>query len=338
MVENRGYRPDGPKIALRAYGSVKSMRNHLVLICLYALSGMLTAGVAIHPRPTSINPLGAGETAGWLSMILDGQDFSTASRESPIFIRMRLLGDVRLSETLVDFHHLADERNNVPIYLALRVLSRDDQVRMVAPPDTLSIIRWIAGERDIWLRVRYSSNQWLSLDGQPVQPGARHQVVWGFGDTARASYQTNKVPWSQGMANLPANTRSEQGIRRTGAGNLFRGFWKWAQSSVLAVTPGSNFLEAGLNPDAVLEADWLSFEWNEVNDPHSAQGVPSVREFDGNLRSASKPEDILPGNAGPVNFSGTTTLAQAPRPVIQLQNTAIQSFNSGICAGQSEAL
>jgi len=158
---------------------------------------------------TSINDVwirGPHELLGSVTASLDDNDFDGASAEDPIYIRVIPDMNARLADTLVD-QNAADTAINGPIYLALE--TNAESYTVTAPPESVSIVRWVAAENEIWFRIQTDSSTWLSTDGGEtmVPPSDDAFVSWTFGISARSSASDN-ASFLDGGANLPFNTRN----------------------------------------------------------------------------------------------------------------------------------
>lgn len=81
---------------------------------------------------------------------------------------------------------------------------------MIAPSDTLQIVRWRPGEDEIWMRVPYPCDEWLAREGEPVLPSEDHPVRFVLGLTGQASADLTRGLFERGKSNLPFN-RDDQG-------------------------------------------------------------------------------------------------------------------------------
>jgi len=156
---------------------------------------------------TDIEHRGSHELAGSISIIVDSDAFADASPETPIFIEVALSHDARTAHTLVD-QTLPGSDEAAPIYLASQILTADEDRRNVMPTDTVSIVRWVAGEPSIWLRVLRSSSHWIETSTGTVVPlDVDNSVMWRLGISARATAGIFEDAFSDGIANMPFNTR-----------------------------------------------------------------------------------------------------------------------------------
>lgn len=153
----------------------------------------------------TVNPTGRCEETGNLTMEINDDLYSEATPVQPLYMRLELDNEALLCETRVN-------QGADPIYLALRLRGNRDGLQLVAPPDTAAIVRWIAGEKAIWLRFSQPSNTWLQNQaGDALAPTPERPVTWSIGISAETSSGQNVADFQAGWSNLPANTRESQG-------------------------------------------------------------------------------------------------------------------------------
>lgn len=155
---------------------------------------------------------GPCEETGIMTVVINADEFPAASSDNPAYIRIRFNHDVVLCKTLVDYDAPNQRHINRPIYLPLSREGSPNGNTVIAPPATIAIVRWIAGESSIWLRVSSSSSGWLSIAGQPSAPGPAERVRFTVGLTARSSWGAYISDFTNGRANLPAATRDTTGL------------------------------------------------------------------------------------------------------------------------------
>lgn len=144
---------------------------------------------------------GSCETAGMIRFLAKPAELPEASPESPVYIRLKLSLNAKLGETLVWLHESnQNPLTSKPIFLPLGVSPPALPNTVLAPPDTLSIVRWKKGEDQIWLKIQRSPSGW-------VQFGYQGKVDWALGISARRSWGFSNESFSAGLANLPAATR-----------------------------------------------------------------------------------------------------------------------------------
>jgi len=179
---------------------------------------------------TSIKDLyyrGSCEEAGGVTFSVNGDDYAYITPDAPRFIRIRLDHNARLCQSLVGnsgtltFNETTTEWEydaadlNTPIYLAMRLeggpLYPDGTCNtLVAQPETISIVRWLEEEGELWIRVQSSSSSWIlnTSTGETVPPSMENgTVAWTFGITARDTHTSNVPLFTKNLSNLPGNTR-----------------------------------------------------------------------------------------------------------------------------------
>ncbi|CAM2064105.1 hypothetical protein SCOR_01980 [Sulfidibacter corallicola] len=173
----------------------------LLLCALWLLPAHLWSGIQIFPEPAEIL-LGETEFTGpSINLFIDGPELGQASEESPLYLRFQLPDQVFLKETLV-------APGQDPVRLALSVFGPIfPDLRMIAPTESAMIVRWIAGERAIWVRFSVSSDLWVEIpDGEPPT-GNSLAFSLGLGLEELESYEMTFPFFQNGWANLPFNTR-----------------------------------------------------------------------------------------------------------------------------------
>jgi len=181
--------------------------HHAMTIALLLTASTLFAGLEFS---TSINDVcyrGPDERAGAITLRINDDDFAGASPETPIFMRFSFESGATLSRTLVD---LTGEKSGDtrPIYLALRAAGVN-ATSLNAPPESVAIVRWVAGESAFWLRFQSDSSEWLSDGNAAFPPDLDDWVSLSLGITGSQSQQgLQAVP--DALKNLPFNTRDPE--------------------------------------------------------------------------------------------------------------------------------
>jgi len=331
------------------------MKKAIALLAVMGATCSLFANVDLRTNIRDIYYRGTCEEAGSITMSVNGDDFSEASTAQPVFVRVRLDQGATLCQTLVNNRNDAPNvlTNNVPIYLAMRIESSlsASSVGIVAPGDTISIVRWKAGESDIWLRVSTPSDQWVFLTNGGLQaPDNQIRVAWTFGVTARTSQLTNDKPgnsdYENGLANLPFNTRNNAAFadRANLAGDVDTNPERavYAQSTLVCIdVSNATFLEPAPAVNSIVEFDTISFIWNEANDPEGPLGVgltgfnPNAEEHDGNVRTATNPASILQANQAQATFSGDDSIARGYDLACAISTSKDDPTNTSLCFNES---
>ena len=229
---------------------------------------------------TTINDLhakGSSEWAGSVIVRVDDADFRDVSPAEPYYMRINLREDAVLAHTLVDLNS-GDPRTSQPIYLAMQAIgSPGADMTLLAPSDTVSIMRWVAGEAFIWLRVQHSSDSWLEVDGQVIGPSTFFNVQWVFGLSARHIFESleNEDP---NHLNLPFNTRN-----LTTSGNT---------SDAVSTLMCMDLRHSGLGENGRLAITYSNFD-------HTAQISPGVY-------GGGNPVGVIFPTTYPIGRSGET--------------------------------
>ncbi len=172
--------------------------------------GFLQATVNLQPETTEVYSRGACQRAGQIAFRVEADAFFEVASVGPIYVRLRLDHAAKLCETLVWSH--PDNQNAASfqrLFLPLHLLDGENADRLVAPPETLSIVRWKKGETDIWFKVEEPTRDWVQLaDGSMVPPSETLRVQWLLGLTARQDFELHQPRHQAGKANLPSATRN----------------------------------------------------------------------------------------------------------------------------------
>jgi len=168
------------------------------------LSFPLRADLIIESDINDIDHRGTQELAGVTRILVNGDDFAGASPENPIFIRLELQQGAVLAQTLVDQTSAIGEIA-APIYLTTEVRDTSGNSTQNVPTDTAAIVRWVNGERHIWIRVQRASSTWLSISNLSFPPNGSNPAVWTIGISARAIAELATDP---SRHSLPFNTRT----------------------------------------------------------------------------------------------------------------------------------
>jgi hypothetical protein len=305
------------------------LKKVLGILALSAIATMTWANVDLRTNIQDLYYRGSCEEAGAVTMSVNGDDFATASTVDPVFIRIRLDHNAKLCGSLVGndgsltynaAHDEWDYDNTLlysPIYLAMRleggrVYPDGSTDTLAAHEESVSIVRWLAGEGELWLRVQSSSANWIFDNSDPLNPGntvspsvVRGTVAWTFGTTARRTHTENLPLFMNDLANLPGNTRTPAWI-------LDPADTVPAITTLFCVDMTESNLQAMPMSDSILAFDTISFK--DTN-----QGWQDL-DFDGHAAAAISPEFSLKyspangtvdkGSQTFVNFSGDDSVAR----------------------------
>ncbi len=177
-----------------------------ILFLMLSFKPGLRADLSMTDTTLEVNYRGTREIVGNVFMQVEDDDFNTASVATPVFIQVVLSHEAVLARTLVDLSS-GDPVLTKPIYLALILNNEEAGIRLAAPPQTISIIRWLAGESSFWIEVQVNTGAWIDFNGELGAPREGATVSFGFGFRARSSSEI-WGPVSPQRKNLPFNTRN----------------------------------------------------------------------------------------------------------------------------------
>lgn len=165
-----------------------------------------SAEVQLRTNIQDIHYQGPCTEAGPVTMVVDSNEFPNSTQTNPTFVVLRMALGAKLCQSLVNVD--GPETSHYPIHLAMRLETYSQDATISAPPNTISIVRWIRGESAIWLRVSNPSNTWVTYEGTQRAPSPDIPVAWTFGQTARRSYDRNSWWYEDGRSNRIANGRA----------------------------------------------------------------------------------------------------------------------------------
>lgn len=252
----------------------------------------LLADIDVRTNIRDVDVNGINHEAGAITLSVNGNDLPTASPTTPVYLRIGLESNVRLGETLVDFSGIDSSGNahqNRPIFLAVR--REGSEGLIVLPPDAISLVRFIKGESEIWLKVTQPTSEWFEVDGTASSPTPSMRAALTIGVTARNSWNRNQGDYFLGAANLPANTRYPSMITDPAHMATTEG---WAQSSTISIDTVNSQLEPWPSIHAEADIDYRAFASDTI-------GVTTV-ESD---------SQIVIGTSLPVTIRGDDTIARA---------------------------
>lgn len=221
------------------------MRKALALALFALCASPMFASVELDTSINDVFSRGTNELAGSITMNVVDDDFRDASTEEPIFIRVTPDHNSFLAETLV-----RQSAGDDPIFLAMQ--HDGASVVINAHVETVSIVRWVAGEAAFWIRVQQTSDQWLFDEfGMTSQgPSRDQQVSWTVGVSARLSDERNVQNGANG-SNLPFNTRDSSATE---------GDFDEATSTLICLDlSGSNLFDDG-SDESLLDYDIIAYD------------------------------------------------------------------------------
>lgn len=182
------------------------LKKRLLVLALALMSVMpLMADIELSTSIEDLYYRGACEKAGSITMTVSENDFRGVTTAEPVYIRVTLDHQATLCQTLVN-QASSNAGINDPIFLAMEVDTDSAAISLAAPAETVSIVRWVAGESAIWLRVQADSSFWLDVNGGATSPTIGLEVSWTFGISARSSYYALE-PVAAQHKNLPFNSK-----------------------------------------------------------------------------------------------------------------------------------
>jgi hypothetical protein len=296
------------------------------LVALAAVGTLVFANVDLRTNIQDIYYRGTCEEAGSITMSVNGDDFADATTQTPVFIRIRLDKGAKLCQTLVDFvgtDAFGNPHVNNPIWLAMRLEGNQNQT-IIAPPETVSLCRWIRSEDALWLKIQSSSSQWINDVAGPVPPDINRRVAWTFGTTARTSWITNN-PRYPVTANLPCNTRNYLWTQWFDLGNP--GAWattELATTTLLCVNVSQSILTPMPQLNSELNFDTISF----LDDFYVAYpgAVDSLH-----VETAPNAASIENDNQYTANFSGDDTIARGFDVVCTISTYKPPAYGAKLC-------
>jgi len=181
------------------------MKHFILAITLFFVSGSLLADIEYFTGLNSVYYRGEHELAGNFGFKVQGNHFPDASSDRPVFMEILFGNGVSLSHTLVD-QTSDDPTLNQPVFLPLWMDSVDGSsfVGVAAPPETLSIVRWVKGENTLWLRISAPSSEWIAFENGVGSPTSDIPVYTSLGISASAYWDLLK----EKHRNLPFPSRN----------------------------------------------------------------------------------------------------------------------------------
>lgn len=238
-----------------------------ILPLMLCFSSMVSADLILQSGVRDVIYNGANEMLEKQFLTVTSDDYPDASPETPYFISLYYDKGARFARTLVDLTS-DDATINRPIYLAVEALGAVDGNNV--PADAVSIVRWVAGEERIWLRIQRSSRTWLLFNGEALPPGEDRRAGFTFGTSARQSAADH----DDGLSNLPFNTR-----------DLAGGGIETAVSTMICVDLSQSIL-ATSGIEALLQSWWVIYAADAQVAPGIYQpGTPTNINVNGTFRT-----------------------------------------------------
>jgi len=134
--------------------------------------GSLDVGFCVHfdcnPSEPDVYYRGACEKIEGFSFCISENDFPDASPSDPVYIRLRLTHGALLCGTLVSPN--ASVPFNQPVHLAMVLNSDDPLDTLNIPEGACSLVRWVSGEPEFWLKITDRTSNWVNAGGFNLTP------------------------------------------------------------------------------------------------------------------------------------------------------------------------
>jgi hypothetical protein len=235
-------------------------------------------GIHISSVLRDLDPELGCQAAGNFTMQLNTDAFAQASPQNPIYIQLSLQNNVTLCDTRVG------PGSDTPLLLALSLDSDFQGDQLIADPESVAIVRWVAGEQSIWLRITTPSSTWIrTITDALIAPSENRRVSWSLGFTPSVSFDLNSDNFNLGIANLPANSYNPLASTLADAADT---------------TVGVDLAEANMTPSL---SGWNGLLPNEPRTWTLSQGV----------ETSVDPVDIVPGVPFDLVFYGLRDIAKS---------------------------
>lgn len=238
---------------------------------------------------------GKCERAGSISLTVTSDDFADASPQNPIYMRINLNQGMSLGESIGP----SDD-----IYLALSLPLDFQDITVVAPPESVALVRARSGDSAIWLRIQHPTSVWLSNGQETFAPTEEYPVTFELGTTARESVSRG----DRVGGNLPFNTRSA-----STTGNA-----RDAISTILCLQLGnSDLTDAGIQSLGEIDVTYFDDGVDLGNGQYdAAEGTylgPFIPLTGRIVRGKKRVLEVTPGAlASPVDPSFSRALTEIP--------------------------
>lgn len=179
------------------------MRFSFLLLASFTLAPAW-ASIEIDSSINDVYFRGTSELSGSLGFMVQDNDFAGATQENPYFVRITYDAGAQLAFTLVDLSS-NDAAVNQAINLAMSLQTDAEGLSLIASKDAVSIVRWVAGESELWLRVQEDSSSWIHDGEGDIAPSQDRRIYFKLGVKG-----LNSVPnASDNHRNLSFNSRAD---------------------------------------------------------------------------------------------------------------------------------
>ncbi len=143
------------------------------------------------------------QATGTINFSVDSDDFADVTPQDPAYLRLRL----DKGATLADSRVLPGPSHQA-IYLPLAIPDDAFHYSVAAAADSLAVVRWVAGEHDLWLKISTPTSAWLRnlQTGELEAPNADTPVSFTIGVSAGRSSADHRRRYTTGKANLAHQT------------------------------------------------------------------------------------------------------------------------------------
>lgn len=222
-------------------------------------------GLSVRTSVNSIAHEGNYQTLGIFSILVNGNDFANASPDNPVYIRFRLVQSNGWSQSLVDLRPGAAPQVNQPINLAIAPPANGVALSGSLPKNAVQLVRFIKGETEGWIKVTYSSSQWIS-GGAPPSP--ENSVAISMGIRGQDSIQSGSNTPTGGNEYASSGTLASTVLRADYRNTPFFGNGDTEILDFLGLDGTTSGVEAG---DTIVPGAILSFGFS--NDLIVARGT-----------------------------------------------------------------
>ena len=161
---------------------------------------------------------GTDQLLGSFTLNLNDNTFPNASPTNPAYVRFRLSAANSWARTLVDLREDAvkgtDRPINIAVYPSTGVLLNPNM-----PADAVQLVRLIAGEQSGWLKITWSTSNWVASGSGSTHPSQENVVSMTVGVSGENSIRPGANTHSGGNENpnngLTTSTRMRADYRNT---------------------------------------------------------------------------------------------------------------------------
>jgi len=147
---------------------------------------------------------GTESSIGAINILINQNDFRDATEQKPYYIGIKLRDGVTLSKTIVDWQ-------STPIYLASHLYGNAgyEDVTLNISNEAVALVRCIAGEDKIWVRINESSSEWINFENELYPPGMVGAIHIQLGILASKSSHDSAPLFELNRSSRTANSRTD---------------------------------------------------------------------------------------------------------------------------------